>query len=464
MAFDDLTKFLQVAADAGELERIPVAIETDQEIAALTQQICREFRNACPVILIENPSGSQIPVVTNLLGSPSRFLATLGATHFDEVIERLKAALDPIPSHRDWKSTFAAAVNSDRAKYSARTIRRGMAQQVIKVGADIDLREYPTLRCWSRETNPSITAAVIITESIEGVPSVERLPVEVVGPQTLQIHWHSNSKTYANWLDRQTTRAALPIALALGGDPLLSYIASLPLPNWLDAWYVMGVFRNDGLNLMRARSLEMNVPADAEIIFEGEIEPGELLGTGLLASEAGIYEERTNLPRMSLTAITHRANPIFPARVCSIDTSEDLVTNSLTEKLILAVLKITGNSVHDLHLPDSGFATGMIVFSTRATDVQKIFRAISGLPLATTSRPLVAVGENIDVRNVDAVVKEISLSLLLNDRAPQRHLAHLTSPNWIDATNASDSSTLSLQCRPTSQILDQLARQFRSAE
>ncbi len=470
MPFDDLTHFLQAAGDTGELERIPFSIDPDQEISALTHQICREFRGCGPAILCERPEGSAIPVVTNLLGSRSRFLKALSASHYDEVIQRLRTALDPLPAPRDWKLGFRSS-SMDRAKVMPRIVRRGNCQQVVKLGHEIDLQSFPALRCWEGESGRFITSGIVVTETEQGRSTGELMPVEILGPGTLQLHWNPKGTTFSSWKAHAADRRPLPLAIAVGGDPLLAYAASLPLPSWMDFWYFTGVLRNESINLVRARSIDLHVPADAEIVFEGELTPAPPTGTGRCAAVSGLLESRSGLPTVSITTLTHRSSPLWPARVHSFDVSEELICCELTEKLLLEWLRMSPGGIVDLHLPACGGHRDIIFFSTESTspdEVRQQLHAVCALPLACEASLVVAVGPQTDLRNADAVWREVSLSReLCGEMAGvtnpiSNHGDRRTPRLLIDATGSSGRIETDARCLPTMETLSRLARKFES--
>ena len=214
MPFDDLTQFLQDAADASELERIASELDGNLELAALTDQIVREFRDRSPVILCENVSGSSIPVVTNLLGNRRRFLRALSANSLDDVVQRFVSAWNPFSQHRDWKQGLTGGVFTDRDRTAPKQVRRGLCQQVIKLGRDLDLKALPIPTSWTGESGPALTSAAVLTSSPAGQISLEAIPVEVIDGQTVQLHWNTSHAVYGHWQAAAAEHRQLPVAIA----------------------------------------------------------------------------------------------------------------------------------------------------------------------------------------------------------------------------------------------------------
>ncbi|WP_437190594.1 UbiD family decarboxylase domain-containing protein [Planctomicrobium sp. SH527] len=469
MAFDDLTQFLQATADAGELERVGVPLSLREEIAGVTQEICREFGERSPVVLSESPQQSSIPVVTNLLGNFQRLLRSCGSSSIDEILGRFQAVLNPFQqAGRDWKFGLGnSATAPDRSRYLPRVIRRAACQQVVKLGKELNLDELPLLQCWAGESGPAITAGLVISESLDNRPNIDLVPAGRIDRQTLAVSWTPSHAAYAQWQHAQEGNHPFPVAIALGGDPLLTYVASLPLPQMFDPWLFAGILRNESVNLIRARTVELNVPADAEIVLEGYLDPAAGAVSGRFAGKNGLLETRNDLAVLRLSAITHRANPIFPARVQAFDFQEDFVTSQLTERMLLKLLQLINGTVVDLHLPVGGGHRQLVFVSTTASDaaqVQQLFQAISSLPMLTESSILVAVSARVDLRNADAVWREACVRLGVEDSALSRTVKYDTGRLWIDATDsAGSSSTRNHRCQASPQVLAQIAERLGNA-
>ncbi|SFH60810.1 UbiD family decarboxylase [Planctomicrobium piriforme] len=466
MPFDDLTQFLQAASDAGELERVGVELSPREEIAAVTQEICREFRDQSPLILFEHPSRSSMPVATNLLGHRQRFLRATGASDLDELIARLQAALNPFPAGRDWKFGLGGGPTLDRGRFLPRVIRRGACQQVIKLGKDLDLGELPLLQSWNGETHPAITSGLVITESPDGRPSVELVPAAMLDRETLALHWQPSHVGGTLWRQARLENRPFPVAIALGGDPLLGYVASLPLPRPLEPWVFAGMLRNESVNLIRARSVELNVPADAEIILEGYIDPAAGSASGCVAGPDGLLVARSQLPVLRLSAITHRANPIFPARVQGFDFQEEAVTGLLTERLLLSMLKLINPHAVDLHLPACGNHRQVLFVGSNCDDpsvVRQLLQAAGSLPLASAAGIFVAVGPQVDLRATDAVWREVALSVSGSGRGDSALSLNVSQQStgqlFIDATRTGAAGGLA---RASEEVLARIAERLGS--
>jgi 4-hydroxy-3-polyprenylbenzoate decarboxylase len=468
MAFDDLSQFLQAAADAGELERITVELNADQEIAAVTQEICRAFRDRSPVILCEHVTGSSIPVVTNLFGSTSRFLRTLGCSQIDEAVTRLESVLLPGSGLGDASGTGRPVAGSlERQRLLPRVIRRAACQQVIKLAREIDLAQLPLLRSWPEESHAVMNAGIALARLPHGAIEAGRLSAAVLDRGRCLLIPQSPEQA-GRLFEPETFAAApqqqLPVALTVGGDPLLGYVAGLPFP--VDPWTLAGFLRNENVNLVRARSVELDVPAEAEIVLEGYLELLPEPVTVRIANSQGLVQPVLSRVVMQVTAITHRANPLLPAHILNYEFQEDCVTNSLTERLLLSLARFLNREITDLHFPVASASRGMVyvgLASSEPNRVQQALQTVAGLPLLRTARLIAGFPARTPLRNPEAIVRDLSLCRAVPQ--PASLSAALQGPCFLDATGLTSPGTVGHHRGQASElVLSQIADRLGARE
>ena len=295
MPHEFLSDFLSRLQDAGELLRIAVPVDTGLEVAAITDRVCK-LPGGGPALLFEKPSNSSIPIVTNVLGSRRRLCLAFGVDSLDQLSDKMNRLLQP--ESGGWLEAFKLVPSmSGLAKFAPRVIKTAVCQQVVKLGRDVNLWDLPIPRCWPDEANPVITAAQIVTrDPTSGMTSVARFQVQVIGQQQLVPHWHRFHAGFHHWQSAVREQRQFPIAIALGGDPLntLMTVAAAAFP--CDALLFGGFLRGTGLDLVKARSIELEVPAAAEIVLEGYIDyAAPLTEAPSIAGATGHYQPAEQL-------------------------------------------------------------------------------------------------------------------------------------------------------------------------
>lgn len=411
MAIDELSRFLQSASGLGELLRVDGETQTRFELAAVAERLGRETAGAGPALLFENVRGHALPVAANLWNQRERFLRALDVPDLADVVTRLTGVFNPLITSKNWTETLKASASSlDRSRFLARSVRRGLCQQVIELGRDLNLRNLPIPHCWPGESNRTLTAGQLILRGLDGRTLLTDDVAEVVDGESLLLHWEADSPARQLFEGYRRANRQMPAAISLGGDPLFMYVASLPLPAAIDPWYFAGVLRNENVNLIRARSVELDVPAEAEIIIEGYLDPIPPEGSGRVVNRLGFITENRNLPLLRVTAVTHRANPILPVLIRSPAYHEAAVANELTELLLLELLRPTVPAIRDLHLPVWGQGRQSLIASLDhddASTVQRVAHAVNSLPLASLAKLIVIVDAEVNIRQATDVWREV---------------------------------------------------------
>ena len=407
MPHEFLSDYLSKLQDAGELVRIAPMVDPALEVAAITEQACRQPGGG-PALLFEQPKNSSIPILTNLLGSRRRLCLALGIDSLDQLVDKLNRLLQP--ESGGWLEALKLVPSmAGLAKFTPRVIKTAVCQQVVKLGRDVNLWDLPIPRCWPEEANPVITAAQILThDSATGERSVARFPVQVFGQQQLIPHWHRHHASYHHWQAAVREQRQLPIAVALGGDPLNLLMTAAPaLASSSDTLLFGGFLRGSAIDLVKARSIELEVPAASEIVLEGYIDyAAPVVEAPVIASSSGHYVPAEPLPVIQVTAITHRANPILPAIVPGRPPSEESWIALAMERLSLAAIKATIPEIVDIHLPFAGASRHLLFVSlqkTHPSHARQVLNALWGSRLLGLSKTIVLVDADVNVQCEDEV-------------------------------------------------------------
>ncbi|HVW36988.1 MAG TPA: UbiD family decarboxylase, partial [Pirellulales bacterium] len=285
MPANSLADFLEELERAGELARVSVEVDPELEAAAIADRMAK---SGGPALFFERLKGHHPPLVTNLFATEARLCRALGVGSLDELTDRLIPEAAPAAG---WLERIKSGLPFAPAKESTKTVRSGVCQQVVKLGRDVDLAEWPALRCWPLEKRRSITAGLLLTHDPEsGNRRVEPVALEIVDRAKLAVCWRRYDAGLRHWEAYRRRGARMPVAVWIGADPALAVVAAAPLPAEADSFDFAAVLRRRPLELVKCRSHELLVPAEAEIVIEGAIDPEEpLVQCGPLGQGDGRY-------------------------------------------------------------------------------------------------------------------------------------------------------------------------------
>jgi len=407
MSFSDLSEFLAAVEHAGELRRISAAVDPVLEIAGITARVGRAG-NGGPALLFENVRGSSMPVVTNLLGSEWRLSLALRCNALTEAESRIEKLLHPELAE-GWLGSLKLLPHlTQLTRLPPKIVKTARSQQVVRMGRDIDLREMPFLQCWPRERAVSTFAGQVITHHPEnGERHVDACLLTVRGQDLLGIHWTANDAARIHFDGYRSERRQMPVAIAFGGDPLLRFLASLPLPKRADAWLLAGFLRESNVEVVKARTIDPAVPACADVVVEGLIdteapfEPADSVGL-----PTGFYNLPGEVPVLNVTAVTHRSNPILPAIVPGPPPAEEAWHHRAAEHLLRPIVRLFVPEIVDLHRPAAGSGRNFVFVSIRKElpqQARKVMHALWGLNGFAMQKWIVVVDADVDVHNEPAV-------------------------------------------------------------
>lgn len=421
MASDHLADWLTQWHDVRELVRVSAEVDPVHEIAAITDRLRTD--QGGPAILFDHVRGQTTPIVTNLLGNPRRLASTFGVNSLDGLSQRIDDWLSvslPRGVLDTWKLLPRLA---ELSQWPPTVVKAGLCQQVVKLGRDVNLAELPAPTMWPGDAAPTITWGQLHTQSpkdeateAESNSDVRRLvrvvPLEVRGRDGLLIHGDETSELWALLSEYGSRGQQMPVAVVLGGDPITAVTSWAPLPGRTDPLVFAGFLRNRPVELVPARSVPLMVPASAEIVIEGFVDPQAAFEPGgPISRETGFFGPSESLPLMRVTAITHRANPVFPAMVPGPAPSESHWLDRACERLLLPLARLWIPELVDWRWPFAGATRHVLFASVRKTYAQqarKVLHALWSLPRAATAKMLVVVDDAVDVRDQNAVWSSVA--------------------------------------------------------
>jgi 4-hydroxy-3-polyprenylbenzoate decarboxylase len=401
---------------------VAAEVDPDLELAAVSGRLAREDGRA---IFFERVRGQRPPVVTNLFGRPSRICQALGVQRLEEMVDRMMLALAP----REAEGWLDKIRPLERPGFAPRSVKSGLCQQVVKLGRDVDLGELPALRCWPLERHRSITAGIVFTRHPEThARALELIPLMVLDRDRLGIAWHVYQDAYRHQQSAAVRSERMPVAVVLGGDPRYRLVAGT-LPSVIDRLQFVGLLCGKPVELVKCRTHDLEVPADAEIVIEGFIEPGtDRVEIGPLAGANGHYRSSGQVPVLQVTAVTERTNPIWPAIILGQPPHELTCVDKSLERLLLPLVLQAVPELVDYDLPETGGWQNFAFVSIRKTvahQARKVAAALWGLEQTMFAKFVVIVDESIDVHDYRQVLTALGTNV-----DPGRDVFFHQGPGW----------------------------------
>ena len=402
-----LPDLLESLAASSQLARVSAPVSCDLEIAEITRRVSRA---GGPALLFERVCNKKHAVVTNLFGTPERLCLALGCDSLAEFVERSEHALSgqTAPS---WMDRLRGKSGPPSERFAPQLVKLGACQQVIELGRDLDLEALPALRMSSESEQPALTSGLVLSYGPQG-PALERMLLPVLRRPCLGIVASPFSKLQQNlnWARSQNER--LPVAIVLGGPPLLSLMAEMLLPDSINPLLVAGALSGQAIPIVRGRTQPIEVPADAEMILEGLLDPrAEPEQTGAIVTPGGFLLNSTQALGLEVTALTRRANAAFPATVFGTPSGELAIVDRLVEKFLLQELQTTFPQALDLAWLPWGPRHSAMALSLRKNypyQARDLAGWCWGHPQWKSLRTVVLVDSETDVRSPADVLSQLS--------------------------------------------------------
>ena len=409
--FSSLRDFIQLLEKEGELIRINEYVNPELEITEIVDRVSKNYGAA---LLFEN-TGTGIPLLINAFGSEKRMCMALGVNHLDDVTARIETLFKTLMKPKDniIEKLRMLPQLSQMASWMPKVVRgRGACQEVIEMNPDIT--KFPVMKCWPEDGGPFITLPVIHTKDPNtNIRNVGMYRMQIFSPTLTGMHWHKHKVSARHFQEHKKLKKKMPIAVALGGDPVYTYCATAPLPDNIDEYMLAGFLRNKKVSLVQCITQDVQVPADAEIIIEGYVDPmeDEIL-EGPFGDHTGYYSLADFYPKFHITCITHRKNPIYPSTIVGIPPQEDAWLGKATERIFLAPIKMTMiPEIVDMELPIEGVFHNLTIVKIKkdyAGQAIKVTNAMWGAGQMMFNKILVIVDEDIDIHNYKVVAQTIS--------------------------------------------------------
>lgn len=408
MAYKDLQEFVARLEQEGELVRIKTQVDPELEITEIADRVSKAYG---PALLFENVRGYDIPVLINAFGSTKRMAMSLGVDRIDDVAEDIVGFMeiaDQVPQTIVDKVKLLPKI-AQVAKFIPRLVRQGSCQEVVEKNPS--LNALPVLKCWPEDAGRFITLPQVYTRDPEtGKRNVGMYRMQVFDDHTTGMHWHTHHDGAQIYKKNCQLGKPTEVAVALGGDPAITYAATAPLPPGIDELLFAGFLRKKPVDLVKCLTIDMEVPADAEIVLEGYVDPHERRMEGPFGDHTGYYSLADEYPVFHVTAITRRRKAIYPTTIVGRPPQEDCYMALATERIFLPLLKFQLPEVVDMHLPMEGVFHNCVLISIRKSypgHARKIMSSLWGMGQMMFAKFIVVVDEDVDVQNVSEVMWKV---------------------------------------------------------
>jgi 4-hydroxy-3-polyprenylbenzoate decarboxylase len=482
MAWKDQQAFIDALEMAGELVRIKTYVDPHLEIAEITDRISKSGGGG-KALLFEN-TGYDFPVLMNAYGSERRMCMALGVSDLDETAREIEDLFKMISAPKESmldKLKLLPKLGAFASWMPAVKKGRGACQEVIMTTPDIT--KVPVITCWPKDGGPFVTLPVIHTKDPHTQSrNVGMYRMQVFGPTLTGMHWHKHKVSAKHFNEYKKLGKKMPVAVALGGDPVYAYSATAPLPENVDEYMLAGFLRKKKVELVKCITQpEIEVPADADFIIEGYVDPAdELIWEGPFGDHTGYYSLPDWYPRFHITGITHRKNAVYPATIVGIPPQEDAWLGKATERIFLAPIKMTMvPEIMDMDMPVEGVFHNLVITKINkeyAGQGQKVMNAMWGAGQMMFNKILVLADQHIRIQDYSALARYVFKNLnpvtdVVFSSGPMDVLDHSCSKMGfggkmcIDGTSKfpeeiEEDGLSGVSLPPASQIADRLLQQF----
>lgn len=400
MAYDDLREFLADLERTGDLRRVKAEVDPHLEVSAIVDRVVRA---GGPALLFENVKGSDLPLAINVFGTNRRMSRALGVDQLDDIGDRIAELLKPeLP--QGWGG-FKDALGkvAQLRSMPPKKVRAGSCQDVVLTGDDVDLDLLPGIQAWPEDGGRFLNLGLTHTKHPEtGQRNLGMYRLQQHDRRTVGMHWqiHKDSNAHHAVAERRGER--LPVAIAFGCPPAVTYAASAPLPADIDEYLFAGFLQRDRVEMVDCKTVPLQVPANAQVVLEGWLEPGERRDEGPFGDHTGFYTPIEPFPALTIDCMTMQSEPVFQTIVVGRPPAEDGPLGKATERIFLPLLRMMIPDIVDYDLPVEGVFHNCAIVSIDKRypkHAQKVMNAIWGAGLMSLTKLIVVVDADCDVHD-----------------------------------------------------------------
>ena len=425
MAYNDLRAFITALEENGELKRVTAVIDPVLEIAELAD---RAVKSGGPALLCENPTGYSIPVLINAFASMRKMELALEVDSIDSIAARISEYVAmKTPEGLLGKLKMLPKL-AEMGSFFPKEVRTGPVKEVIKKDG-FSLLDYPVLQCWPGDAGRFITLPLVFTKNPEtGKRNVGVYRMQVYDERSTGMHWQTHKQGAEHYRRRLAAgkEEHMEVAVAIGADPATMFSGILPLPPDLDEMLFAGFLRSKPVELVKCETVDLEVPAHAEIVLEGYVTLGELKTEGPFGDHTGFYSLEDDFPVFHVTCVTQREKPIYATTIVGPPPMEDYYMGKAIERAFLPLMRLQIPELVDINMPAEGIFHNLMIVSIRKSyplQARKVMNAVWGLGQAMFTKCIVVVDDDVDIQNLSEVTWKV-----LNNIDPERDFQFTMGP------------------------------------
>jgi 4-hydroxy-3-polyprenylbenzoate decarboxylase len=419
VAHKDLREYIRRLESERELKRIGVEVDVDLEITEITDRVSKAEG---PALLFERPRSARdgvsysMPLLINSLGSKRRVELALEVGSLEESARRIEALLEMKPPEGLFEKVKLLPKLAELGSFVPKSVKSGPVKEVIERDG-FSLARFPIMKCWPQDGGRFITFPMVVTRSPKtGRRNVGCYRMQVYDNRTTAMHWqiHKGGAEHFRWVerlrsqreDRQGKGQRMEVAVAIGADPVTMLSGVLPLPEDLDEFLFAGFLRQEPVELVKCETVDLEIPAHAEIVLEGYVDLDDIRVEGPFGDHTGYYSLEDKFPAFHITCITRRKDPVYVSTIVGAPPMEDYWMGYAVERLFLPLMRKQMPEVMDMHMPAEGIFHNLMIVSIRKSypgHARKVMNAIWGLPGAMFTKCIVVVDHDVDVHNAREV-------------------------------------------------------------
>ena len=447
MVFDDLLDYVNALDARGELNRVHVEVDPNLEVAEIMRRLM--YSNKKPAVIFENVKGYNTPILGNVFGSIDLLKIALDINDFSEIGQRIVDLTKlKMPSGVIGKIKMLPKL-SEISEYGPKIVDKGPVQEIINT-SNPSFDKFPIIKSFSKDAAKFITFGMTITKHPEtGIRNVGLYRIQILNGSKAIMHWQIHKRGAQHYEILKDSNKSIEVAIVIGSDPSTIFSSIAPVPEGLDKFLFSGIARKKGIKLVKCSTVDLEVPANAEIVFEGFVDPNNLALEGPFGDHTGYYTPPDHFPVFTLTGIMQKEKPIYLTTVVGKPILEDAYFGKVIEKSFLPLIQMFQPEVVDFTMPAAGWFQGLAIISIKKRypgQAKKVMMGLWGMGQLSLTKIFVVVDHYIDVNDINDVLWAITTKadpkrdILIIDNTPTdtldpaSPLVNVGSKMGIDAT------------------------------